>query len=113
MGQASEIIIKVDLDENKVPDRIEWKASDMDMPYETVKATMLSMWDPKAQNTLRIDLWNKEMSVEEMNAFFHQSLVTMADTFERATGNKNLCEDMRDFCFYFAKKTNLIPEDSQ
>lgn len=113
MGQASEIIIKVDLDENKVPDRIQWKASDMDMPFEAVKASMLSMWDPKAQNTLRIDLWNKEMSVEEMNAFFHQSLVTMADTFERATGNKNLCEDMRDFCFYFAKKTNLIPEDSQ
>lgn len=113
MANTSDINIKVHLDENKVPEKIQWKASDMGMEYETVKASMLSMWDPKEQNTLRIDLWNKEMSVEEMNMFFHQTLVTMADTFERATGNKNLCEDMRDFCFYFAKKTNLIPEDSQ
>lgn len=111
MGSKSEIIINVALDDNKVPEQIEWKATDLNMGFEPVKGMMLSMWDPKAQNSLRIDLWNKEMSVDEMNLFFHQTLVTMADTYERATGDNLLSEDMRDFCFYFAKKTNIIKEE--
>jgi gliding motility-associated protein GldC len=66
------------------------------------------MWDEKAKNTLRMDLWTKEMSVEEMKQFFHQTLLTMADTFERATGDTRITGDMRDFCYYFAERMNLL-----
>jgi gliding motility-associated protein GldC len=69
---------------------------------------MLSVWDGKDQNALRIDLWTKEMSIEEMKIFFHQTLMTMADTFEKATGEKNICEDMRDYCMHFAEKMKII-----
>ena len=72
------------------------------------KAILLSMWDEKEQNTLRIDLWTKEMKVDEMKQFFHQTLLTMTDTFERATGEEKMCGDMRDFCEYFAKKMDLM-----
>ena len=111
MSSTSEIIINVTLDANKVPEKLEWKATDLSMNPEPVKGMMLSMWDPAAHNTLRIDLWTKDMSVEEMKLFFHQTLVTMADTFERATGDNLLSEDMRDFCFHFAKKTNIVKEE--
>lgn len=111
MNSTSEININVTLDANKVPEKLEWKATDLNMGFEPVKGMMLSMWDANAQNSLRIDLWTKEMSIEEMKLFFHQTLVTMADTYERATGDNLLSEDMRDFCFYFAKKTNIVKEE--
>lgn len=59
---------------------------------------------------MKIDLWTKDMSIEEMKQFFHQSLLTMADTFEKATGEKNICEDLRDYCYHFADKMKILPE---
>ncbi len=106
--KTSEINISVTLDENNVPLAMTWKASDSGTEEQACKALMMSLWDEKNQNALRIDLWNKEMTVDEMKAFFHQTLLTMADTFERATGEEKICGDMRDFCYYFAQKMKLI-----
>lgn len=52
---------------------------------------------------LRIDLWTKQMTTDEMKAFFHQNILTMADTFERATGEGRMAAQMRDFGKYFAE----------
>jgi gliding motility-associated protein GldC len=105
---SSEINIKVSLDDNKVPETMLWSASDAGIENASSKALILAMWDEKAKNTLRMDLWTKEMSVEEMKQFFHQTLLTMADTFERATGDTRITGDMRDFCYYFAERMNLL-----
>ena len=51
------------------------------------------------------------MSVEEMKQFFHQSLLTMADTFEKATGETLITADLRDYCYHFAEKMNILPEE--
>jgi gliding motility-associated protein GldC len=112
MSNKSTLKIDITLDENKVPEKMEWSASDLNQEPEAVKAFLLSMWDPKENNSLRIDLWTKEMSIEEMKFFFHQTLLTMADTYERSTNDKPLAEDMRDFCYYFAKKINIIKEEN-
>ena len=64
---------------------------------------LLALWDEREQNTLRIDLWTKTMSVEDMKRFFHQNILTMADTFERATGEGRMAAQMRDFGAYFAE----------
>ena len=64
-------------------------------------------WDSKAKETLRIDLWTKDMPVDEMKQFFHQTLVAMADTFQRATADEKMSDTMRDFCDYFAEKMEL------
>jgi gliding motility-associated protein GldC len=91
-----------------VPDQMSWKTTDGGNSGE-VKAMMLSVWDEKTQNTMRIDLWTKEMKVDEMKFFVHQSMLTMSDTFERATGEKEMTMAMKDFCDYFAEKMNLRP----
>ncbi|MGL5891726.1 MAG: gliding motility protein GldC [Bacteroidia bacterium] len=104
----AEINYKIQLDENNVPEQINWTASD-NGGNGRCKAIMLSMWDEDESNTMRIDLWTKDMLVDDMKKFFHQTLMTMTDTFERATGEEKMAGDMRDFCAYFAEKMQLAP----
>lgn len=103
----STIELKVQLDENRVPEKLHWTAEDGGIKNEEAKAMMLSVWDSKAQETLRIDLWTKEMPVDEMKVFFHQTLVAMANTFNRATQDEKMTATMKDFCDYFADKLEL------
>ena len=104
---TSEIKFLVELDENRVPEKLSWTAQDGGVDAEEAKALMLSIWDSKAQETLRIDLWTKDMPVDEMKLFFHQTLVAMADTFHRATDDEKMTDTMKDFCDYFAEKMEL------
>lgn len=104
---TSEIRLNVGLDENKIPETIKWTAEDGGITNEETKAVMLSVWDNKKKESLRIDLWTKDMPVDEMKIFFHQTLSAMADTFERATDDKKMSATMRDFCEYFAEKLEL------
>ena len=104
---TSEIKFLVELDENRVPEKLTWSAQDGGVQEEDTKAIMLSIWDSKVQETLRIDLWTKEMPVDEMKLFFHQTLVAMTDTFQRATADEKMTETMKDFCDYFAEKLEL------
>ncbi|WP_347050589.1 gliding motility protein GldC [Flavobacterium olei] len=103
----SEIRFNVELDENRVPEKLTWSAQDGGVQAEEAKAIMLSIWDSKAKETMRIDLWTKEMPVDEMKIFFHQTLVAMADTFKRATDDEKMSDTMKDFCDYFAEKLEL------
>lgn len=104
---TSEIKFLVELDENRVPEKLTWTAQDGGVDAEEAKAIMLSIWDGKAKETLRIDLWTKEMPVDEMKLFFHQTLVAMSETFQRATGDEKMTATMKDFCDYFAEKLEL------
>jgi gliding motility-associated protein GldC len=104
---TSEIKFLVELDENRVPEKLSWTAQDGGVNAEEAKAIMLSIWDSKTQETLRIDLWTKEMPVDEMKKFFHQTLVAMTDTFMRATNDEKMTDTMKDFCDYFAEKMEL------
>lgn len=104
---TSEISLTIELDENRVPEKLYWSAPDGGVNNEESKAIMLSVWDYKNQESMRIDLWTKDMPVDEMKTFFHQTLVSMADTFERATGDKKMTDTMKDFCDYFAEKLEL------
>ena len=103
----SEIKFLVELDENRVPEKLLWTAKDGGVELEEAKAIMLSVWDSKAKESMRIDLWTKEMPVDEMKIFFHQTLVAMSDTFHRATGDEKMADTMKDFCEYFAEKLEL------
>ena len=109
--KTSEIQIKVGLNENNLPVGMKWTATDGQIDNAPAKAFMLSLWDPTENNTMKIDLWTKEMSIEEMKQFFHQTLLTMADTFEKATGENLICEDLRDYCYHFAEKMQILPEE--
>lgn len=104
---TSKIELNVELDENRVPEKLHWTAQDGGITNEEAKAMMLSVWDNKAQESLRIDLWTKDMPVDEMKVFFHQTLVAMSDTFRRATQDEKMSATMKDFCDYFAEKLEL------
>jgi len=103
----SEINILVELDANRVPESLTWTARDGGVVNEPSKALMLSVWDSAKQESMRIDLWTKDMPVDEMKVFFHQTLVSMADTFNRATGDEKMTGTMKDFCDYFAEKLEI------
>ena len=105
---SSEIKFNIELDDNRVPEKIKWTAPDGGISAEEAKAIMLSIWDSKTQETLRIDLWTKDMPVDEMKKFFHQTLVAMSDTFQRATNDEKMADTMKDFCEYFAEKMELV-----
>tara|TARA_B100000508_G_scaffold141093_1_gene146572 strand:+ start:84566 stop:84916 length:351 start_codon:yes stop_codon:yes gene_type:complete len=109
--KTSKIEVNVGTNENNVPVRMMWSAEDGKINNQEAMAMFLSLWDPKDKNTMKIDLWTKDMSVEEMKQFFHQTLLTMADTFQNATGEKNICEDLRDYCYHFAEKMEILPEE--
>lgn len=104
---TSKIELVVELDENRIPEKLKWTAQDGGITNEEAKAMMLSVWDSKEQETLRIDLWTKDMPVDEMKQFFHQTLVAMSDTFNRATQDEKMTATMKDFCDYFAEKMEL------
>jgi len=107
VAHTSKIEFTVGLDENKVPEKLQWSAEEGGISNEEAKALMISVWDSKTKDTLRMDLWTKDMPVDEMKQFFHQTLVSMTGTFERATNDEKMTATMRDFCDYFAEKLEL------
>ena len=109
MTKKSQIIVDVETNENNVPESIYWTAKDGGVNNAKAKAMILAFWDEKEQNAMRIDLWDKDMTVDDMKKFFHQTLLTMADSFERATGEHNISEDLRDYCYHFAEKMDILP----
>lgn len=107
----SEIKIAIELDENRVPEKIFWTAPDGGITGEESKAMMVSMWNPIEKESYRIDLWTKDMPIDEMRVFFHQTLVSMADTYHRATNDTKMRDTMMDFCDYFADVLELKKQD--
>ncbi len=109
MGKKSEISLQIDLDENDVPQNIKWSAEGSENENGSPsKAIMLALWDEAENNTLRIDLWTKSMMVDEMKKFACQNIITMADSFERATGEKAVAEEMREFGKSIAIKLGVL-----
>jgi gliding motility-associated protein GldC len=101
----STITIDVELDNDRVPQTIQWQATEStaSMP-QPAKALMLSLWDSTDKTALRIDLWTQKMMVDEMGDFYYQTLMTMADTLERATRQTELVEGMKKFAKDFYAK---------
>ena len=101
----STITIDVMLDEQRVPSEILWQATESTADSEKkAKAVMLSLWDGAEKTALRVDLWTKEMMVDEMGDFFYQTFITMADTLDRATHQHELVDDIKNFATEFYKK---------
>ena len=108
--KTSPISIEITVDENKFRENF-WSAPDGGVDNEVAQAMLLALWDGQNQETLRVDLWIKEMPVDQMKMFFHQTLLTMSDTYLRATQDEKMTAIMKDFCDYFAEKLNLKKDD--
>lgn len=111
--RTSEIKIKVGLDKENVPIHLDWQSTDNPNGKEPTdcKAMLLSLFDKENLDTLKIDLWTKEMQVIEMDRFFYQTLRGLADTYFRATQNRELAQDMQKFVQYFGEKTEVLSKE--
>ncbi|MCB0484463.1 MAG: gliding motility protein GldC [Flavobacteriales bacterium] len=107
MSKKAQVNIDVELDVNHVPESMTWTASEMG-EGGLCKAALISIWDSTEQNTLKLDLWTKDMPVEEMKIMFHQTLLSMADSFGRATGEEKMAHQMREFARFFAEELKLL-----
>jgi gliding motility-associated protein GldC len=109
MPSTNEIHLTIDLDDNKVPTRIQWEAPDSGKTgRKDCSSMMFSIWDNKEKVTLGIDLWTKDMMVEDMNVHVHQTLLKLADTYLRATKNSEVSKMIGDFSAEFASKAGII-----
>lgn len=107
MSIKSNINIQIELDEDKMPETIEWNAPDGGVDgMQKAKGMLLGMWDGDEKSALRIDLWTKKMMVDEMNDFYYQTLHGMAETYIRATKNEAIANDLRNFAKEFLKKAS-------
>ena len=106
------ININVHLDNEKMPEHMDWSAtgSNVEEP-KPAKGMLLSLWDGSEKTALRIDLWTKKMMVDEMNDFFYQTFYGMADTYLRATKNMELANELKDFAKGFLKKATEAIEN--
>lgn len=101
----STITIDVQMDQKNHPDSIAWTATDSSVKEaQHAKAMMLAFWDADKKSALHIDLWTKEMMVDEMAEFYFQMMTTMADTFSRATAHKEFVAHMKNSASEFQKQ---------
>ena len=105
--RKTKITIEVELDENHIPENIFWNAEDAGVEKQETKATMISVWDDKAMEALRIDLWTKEMPLDQMKMFIHQILISLGNTYERASGEEDVAKWMEDMAEEFAVKSAI------
>jgi gliding motility-associated protein GldC len=109
-NRDTSIQLHVKLDEKNLPVDLKWEASDSPIKgQKDCKAFMLSIWDTQQAQTLRIDLWTKEMKTDEMTHFIFQTIATMSDVLQRSTNNAELANDMRQFARQFALKSGILP----
>ena len=103
----SKVIFDIGLDENRIPEKMAWSADDAGIQNEPAEALMISVWNDEKKETLRMDLWTKEMKLKEMQVFFYQTLKSMADVYRRATNDDKMADTMLDFVDYFHEKLEL------
>lgn len=106
--KQTKITIDVELDENHIPEKLFWNAEDGGVKNQETKAALMSVWDDKTKEALRLDLWTKDMPLDDMKQFFHQIFISMADSYQRATNDEDVATYIVEFAQNFAYKAGLI-----
>lgn len=109
MSNKSEIKFLIQLDDKKMPEKIEWQADEADFKgMKESKTIMLSLWDKEDKVTLGIDLWTKDMLVDDMNLHFYQIILKLGDTYRKSTNNPETAKMFDNFASEFASKVKLF-----
>lgn len=113
--KKSNITINVGLDELHNPVTIHWQADDAPEAKDAqeAKAMLISFFDEKQRDTLRIDLWTNEFQIMEMDRLMFHTLRGLADTYFKATKNKQMAERMQQFAQFFGEETGCISPQQQ
>jgi gliding motility-associated protein GldC len=108
----SDIILRIGLSEENVPNSIEWKADENpeSQNFQASKAFLLSLFDGETKDTLKIDLWTEDFQVAEMDSFMYQTLRGLVDTYQKATKNDKMASAFKQFVQFFGEETELLPK---
>ena len=96
--KKSEIRFSIALDDNKVPEAISWTATDAGADIHFAKAINIALWDREQAGTMKIDLWTKDMPIDEMKRFCVDNIGSMAENIVTATNDKKMADMMRELC---------------
>jgi len=97
--RKSTIEFTIELDEQNVPEKILWDATDKpEDGFSETKAISIALWDQTQKNTMRIDLWTKEMPIDEMKRFYIDCIGGLAQSALTATGDEYLANEMNTLC---------------
>ena len=99
---------EVEIDENNLPNNIKMIGEETKNTAIMLKALMIAAWDASKKETLRVDIWTKDMPVNDMFILYHQNLMGMATSLEKSTGEEKLAQALRDYCSFFAEKTKIL-----
>ncbi len=114
MSRTAEIKLSVELDGEDLPTRIEWQASEArDAGPSLCQSMLLSLWDSESKTTAAIDLWTKDMTVDDMNLYFYQVIHKMAESYLRATKNSDIANLIHDFGNSFGNRLELLHNDGE
>ena len=102
------INFKIDWDSNNIPEKINWEATDSGNEKNDTKAVMISIWDASQKSSLKIDLWTKEMMVEEMKFFTIQILDSLGDTYIKSTSDEKIGNEIKMFAKKIGKMSNVL-----
>jgi len=106
-----EIKFTIQVDEQNLPQSIEWEATDAEFEGKMKCASMkIYLWDKGTKNSMHIDLWTADMLVQNMNIHYFHNLLNMADSYQRATGNLEAAEMIRQLAHQFAAKVKITPK---
>jgi len=112
MSRNAEIKVSVDLDDENLPTRIEWQATEAESAGpKPCQSMMLSLWDNDNKMAVAIDLWTRDTTVEDMNLHVYQVIHKLADTYRRATNNTALAERIHTFGSEFGDAVGLVSKD--
>ena len=109
MSRTSKINFIIQLDDKKMPEKIEWQADDADFTgMKEAKTMILSLWDKDDKVTLGIDLWTNDMLIDDMNLHFYQMILKLGDTYRKSTSNPETAKMFDEFASQFADKIKLF-----
>lgn len=102
--KKSTIQFTIHLDDKNTPEKIEWDASEKPEPGLTeTKSISISLWDHVQKNTMRIDLWAKDMPVDEMKRFYIDCIGGLSQSVMTATGDEKMAAEMDALCEKLAR----------
>ena len=113
MMSENKITIVVSTDENHVPTDMVWSAEGGDIKNRHAKALAIGMWDKEDRSTMNMELWTKDMSVDEMKMFVCDNMMTLANTLEAATSDKGHAEAMRGFTRELANRIGIVDDKEE
>lgn len=102
--KTSNINFTIQLDKDNIPENISWNATDKPGDDDNTNAISVAVWDDNEKNTMRLDLWTKDMQMHEMKKFYIDALAGMAQSILNATGDEQMAKEMNELCDALGKR---------